>query len=159
MPYPICRHLKSSGSRCQSPALTGKVWCYFHQHLHQRRRTALPSTSRSFKLPPVPDRKSVQSALSLVITALASGELSTRRAGQLLTALQMASGNAALLEAAAPPDTKLNSAASHSQPASSPPRQLTSEPHHPSHPTYPPLCKMALRSSSITPTVSGDKLL
>ncbi|MBB5339747.1 hypothetical protein [Tunturiibacter gelidoferens] len=120
MPYPACRHLKSNGSRCQSPALTSKVWCYFHQHLHQRRRPALPSTNRNFKLPPVPDRRSVQSALSLVITALADGELSTRRAGQLLTALQMASRNAALLEAAAPPDAKRNNAASHLQPGASP---------------------------------------
>ncbi|MBB5316799.1 hypothetical protein [Tunturibacter empetritectus] len=110
MPFPLCRHLKPNGYRCQSPALTGKVWCYFHQHLHQRRRPALPSTNRNFKLPPVPDRRSVQSALSLVITAIANGELSTRRAGQLLTALQMASGNAALLEAATPPNPDRNDA-------------------------------------------------
>jgi hypothetical protein len=32
---PICRHLKTNGLRCQSPALNGETFCYFHLRLHK----------------------------------------------------------------------------------------------------------------------------
>ena len=32
---PICRHLKTNGLRCQSPALNGEPFCYFHLRLHK----------------------------------------------------------------------------------------------------------------------------
>ncbi|HKO20755.1 MAG TPA: hypothetical protein VJU82_17910 [Acidobacteriaceae bacterium] len=32
---PICRHLKTNGLRCQSPALNGEPFCYFHVRLHK----------------------------------------------------------------------------------------------------------------------------
>ena len=32
---PICRHLKTNGHRCQSPALNGEPFCYFHVRLHK----------------------------------------------------------------------------------------------------------------------------
>ena len=32
---PICRHLKTNGLRCQSPALKGEPFCYFHARLHK----------------------------------------------------------------------------------------------------------------------------
>ena len=34
--YPECRHVKSSGRLCDSPALSGSHWCYFHKRLHER---------------------------------------------------------------------------------------------------------------------------
>lgn len=34
--YPECRHVKSSGRLCDSPALSGSNWCYFHTRLHER---------------------------------------------------------------------------------------------------------------------------
>ena len=41
---PICRHLKTSGSRCQSPALQGETFCYFHLRLHKEH--PVPLTAR-----------------------------------------------------------------------------------------------------------------
>ena len=46
---------------------------------------------------PLEDRESVQVALSVVINALATGQLETRRATALLYGLQIASSNAARL--------------------------------------------------------------
>lgn len=34
--YPECRHVKSSGRLCDSPALSGSHWCFFHKRLHER---------------------------------------------------------------------------------------------------------------------------
>ncbi len=38
MPTEICRHIKTNGLRCGSPALTAEVFCYFHKDLHHRHR-------------------------------------------------------------------------------------------------------------------------
>jgi hypothetical protein len=55
----LCRHIKSNGTRCKSPALTERPFC-----------------------------------LSLVINALATGQLEIKRATALLYGLQLASHNA-----------------------------------------------------------------
>jgi hypothetical protein len=34
--YPECRHIRPSGGTCNSPAIKGSHWCYFHGRLHQR---------------------------------------------------------------------------------------------------------------------------
>jgi hypothetical protein len=34
--YPECRHIRTSGATCSSPALKGSHWCYFHARLNQR---------------------------------------------------------------------------------------------------------------------------
>jgi hypothetical protein len=34
--YPQCRHVRPSGHTCDSPAVSGSQWCYFHNRLHQR---------------------------------------------------------------------------------------------------------------------------
>jgi hypothetical protein len=41
---PICRHLKTNGLRCQSPALNGELFCYFHGRLHKHH--PVPLTAR-----------------------------------------------------------------------------------------------------------------
>ena len=32
---PLCRHIKTNGIRCQSAALSGESFCYFHERLHR----------------------------------------------------------------------------------------------------------------------------
>jgi hypothetical protein len=102
MQYTLCRHIKANGTRCQAPSLTDGTWCYFHSRLHQR-HTAYRTTeaSRGYLVPgqhieltALEDRESVQVALSVVINALATGKLDTRRATALLYGLQLASNNA-----------------------------------------------------------------
>jgi hypothetical protein len=47
---PLCTHIKTNGSPCQSPALRGEPLCFFHNRLqvtHQRPQDARPLTSYS----------------------------------------------------------------------------------------------------------------
>jgi hypothetical protein len=108
MQYPLCRHIRTNGLRCKSPALTDATYCYFHTRLNDRhsgyRQTA---ASRGYLVPgqhieltTLEDRESIQVALSVVINALATGKLDSRRATALLYGLQLASSNAASLNLA-----------------------------------------------------------
>jgi hypothetical protein len=104
----LCRQIKTNGLRCKAPAMTETPYCYFHCRLNERhsgfRHTA---ASRGYLVPgqhiqlsALEDRESIQVALSLVINALATGALDTRRATTLLYGLQLASSNAAHLNLA-----------------------------------------------------------
>ena len=124
MHTPVCRHVKINGRQCKSPALTGSPLCYFHAKLHKRHRklrdsapenaeaatgslVGLPETgpitpknvvaaqaSLRLALPALEDADSVQVSISLVIAALASGQIEPSRARVLLYGLQLASANA-----------------------------------------------------------------
>ena len=91
---PECRHIKTSGGKCGSPALRGKPYCYYHSRLKQR--AAQPrSPYLAIELPAsLEDRGSIQLALSEIVTAIAENRIDTKRAGVLLYALQIASSNA-----------------------------------------------------------------
>ena len=109
MSYELCRQIKTNGRRCQSPALTGENWCFFHHRLHFRRRAlhapspSKPPRDRRLLIPPIEDCDAVQVALSLVIEGTASGEIDEKLARVLLRGLQIASRNAISLEAPVPP--------------------------------------------------------
>ena len=87
---PECRHIKTSGGKCGSPALRGQSFCYFHSRLKQRAAEPEPT----FILPNLEDRGAVQLAINEVVKALAAHKLNAKRAGLLLYALQIASANA-----------------------------------------------------------------
>ncbi len=90
---PECRHIKTSGGKCGSPALRGQPYCYFHARLRERAaRSPLPY--EALQLPPLEDRASIQVAISDVVQALAGHTLDPKRAGMILYALQIASSNA-----------------------------------------------------------------
>ncbi|MBB5056656.1 hypothetical protein HDF16_001341 [Granulicella aggregans] len=99
MPYELCRHIKSNGRRCESPALREKSWCFYHERLHTRHRyireakATLPDTS--LRIPSLEDPESIQIGLSLVVEALATGRLDDKRASVLIRGLQAASRNVA----------------------------------------------------------------
>ena len=121
--YPICRHIKTNGRRCQSPAVHRATYCHFHRTLHDAHTKgfpppnalgfmptehiekmlsygeplaelakAFPSPSR-MTLPPLEDAESVQVAISLIFSDMASGRVEHTRARSLLYALQLASYN------------------------------------------------------------------
>jgi len=90
--YFKCRHIKTNGSRCQSPALTGKPYCYFHDRLHRPENATAPA-DWTIKLPLLEDRTSIQLALSRVLNSLGSSRLDARSAGLFLYGLQIASQN------------------------------------------------------------------
>ena len=102
MPIPLCRHIKSNGLICRSPALRGKAKCFFHQPLlaaqtrHPERRDyrafALKGlTPAEFQqLIASGDKPAILRALSVVLTAIAADEISPRRAGRIIYGLQTA---------------------------------------------------------------------
>jgi hypothetical protein len=102
MQYELCRHIKTNGLQCKGAALAGGIWCYFHHRLHQRHTAFRPTqATRGYLIPgqhieltALEDRESVQVALSVVINALATGQLDIKRATALLYGLQLASNNA-----------------------------------------------------------------
>ena len=102
MQYELCRHIKTNGLQCKGAALAAGLWCYFHHRLHQRHAPFRPTpATRGYLIPgqhieltALEDRDSVQVALSVVINALATGQLDTKRATALLYGLQLASSNA-----------------------------------------------------------------
>jgi hypothetical protein len=99
MQLSLCRHIKTNGTRCKAPSLTDGTWCYFHHRLHQRHIAFRPTQAtrgygQHIELSALEDRESVQVALSVVINALAIGQLDIKRATALLYGLQLASNNA-----------------------------------------------------------------
>jgi hypothetical protein len=109
--YPICRHIKTNGLQCHSPALIDGNFCYFHNRIHARQLNYRPNdhnrmyfeAGRDLELCTIEDRESVQFSLSIVINALATGRIEIKRATALLYGLQLASSNAARLNLS--PDT------------------------------------------------------
>lgn len=103
MNVPRCRHIKTNGLVCKSPALQGNTTCFFHYKQH-RSHAFTRSTNRPYgaasaqQLPPIriEDSDSIQLALSVVINGLALGVVDPDRARVLLYGLQIASTNAKL---------------------------------------------------------------
>ncbi len=91
--YPLCRHTKTNGLLCQSPALIDSAFCYHHQKARHTRRHTLeagPGLSTNV-LHPLRNAHSIQQALAMVVNGIGSGRLHPRRAGKMLYALQIAS--------------------------------------------------------------------
>ena len=88
----LCRHIKTDGKRCQSPALRESAYCYFHSRVHTMAK-AKSSNWDDIKLPLLEDSASIQVAISQIVSGLLSSRLDARRTGLLLYALQIASQN------------------------------------------------------------------
>jgi hypothetical protein len=86
--FRTCHHVMPSGLRCQSPAMRGTAFCYFHG-----RRASPPKSSPAetrIELPARLDRAGIPQALRQVMNALANNQISSRRASILFYGLQMA---------------------------------------------------------------------
>ena len=101
----LCRHIRTNGTQCKSAAITGSFHCYYHQ-LTYRRHAGYRQTDATrgylvrgqhIELAAIEDRASIQLAISLVINALATGQIEIKRATAILYGLQIASSNAATL--------------------------------------------------------------
>jgi hypothetical protein len=93
--YPLCRHTKTNGRICQSPALATSAFCHHHQKLRRTRPSTIsagPGLS-THVLHPLRNAESVQQALSMVLSGLAGGRIPDKQAGKMLYALQIASLN------------------------------------------------------------------
>lgn len=83
-----CRHVMPSGLRCQSPAMRGSDFCYFHGRALRPAKSA-PREAR-IGVPSSLDSAGIQKALNATLQALGSGLISSRRASALLYGLQLA---------------------------------------------------------------------
>ncbi len=92
-----CDHLKEDGVYCNSPALHGRNYCYFHLNLRGRRLKSARAQRRgdnpALNLPFPEDMHAVQVGLAEVMWALAEDRIETKRAWAILNSLQQASTN------------------------------------------------------------------
>jgi len=89
--YPLCRHTKTNGRPCQSPALAASAFCYHHRKLRRTHMSTIDVPALSTRvLHPLRDAGSIQHALAMVFSGLISGRLGTAQAGKMLFALQTA---------------------------------------------------------------------
>ena len=95
--FQLCRHIKTNGKRCQSPALGELAYCYFHARTHAM---ATPKYIEfdDLKLPLLEDSASIQVAISKITSAFLSSRIDARHTGLLLYALQIASQHITSLE-------------------------------------------------------------
>ncbi len=99
--YPIeirrCRHVKTNGTQCGSPALKAKELCYYHEQNQPREVELYLDGERysdgSIVLPVFEDAHSIQTAIRQVVQLMLSRRIDRKDAGVLLYALQIASAN------------------------------------------------------------------
>jgi hypothetical protein len=94
---PECRHIKTSGGKCGSPALRDQPYCYFHSRQRERAACQQPS-SLSLAFTSLEDRGAIQHAICEVGVSLAEHRIDRKHASILLYALQVASSNAKYAE-------------------------------------------------------------
>ena len=88
-----CRHIKTNGNVCGSPALKDKPYCYYHTRLHAFARAAKTPSNEPLQLPVLEDNSSIQLALAQIMGALATSRINTKQAGLFLRGLQIAMKN------------------------------------------------------------------
>ena len=83
---PRCQHIKTNGTRCKSPAMKLRKYCYYHD---QQR---CPRTDR-IGIPALEDANAVQMAIQQVVRGILNGILDNKTAGLALYGLQTAAMN------------------------------------------------------------------
>jgi len=93
--YPLCRHIKTNGLLCQSPALTTSAFCYHHQKLRRTSRSTISSGPglSTHVLHPLRNAESIGQALAMVLSGLAAKRIHPKTAGRMLYALQLAASD------------------------------------------------------------------
>jgi len=91
-PFPLCRHIKTDGRLCQSPARGRSAFCYHHQ---RQRTPSLPAldavpTLSPHVLHPLRNARSIQHALSMILLGVAGNRITTAQAGRMLRAIEIA---------------------------------------------------------------------
>ncbi len=87
--YELCGRTKPGGGKCESPALRGKSFCYYHDPRRLRRAKAV-KVRYFLELPMLETEGAVRAAISETVQALARKEIDTKHGGKLLYALQLA---------------------------------------------------------------------
>ncbi len=90
--YRACRHIKPNGLRCESPALKGTNFCYFHSKLHSL-GAEQEDKFGPMRLPLPEGTAAIQLSIAKITDSLINGRIDPKRAGQLLYAMQIDSQN------------------------------------------------------------------
>jgi hypothetical protein len=99
MSAPFCRHIKTTGHQCGSPALRGHRYCYYHTRSHDRHSNFRPNPrldpffepGRHIRLVALEDRASLLMAISQTVNAVATGQIEIQSARTILYGLNLAS--------------------------------------------------------------------
>ncbi len=83
----ICRHIKPSGERCNSPAMRGHSFCYFHGRVHKRTKNIDP---RDLTFPVPEDFSAIQESIAKVFDCVVNECLDLKQSAQILKGLQLA---------------------------------------------------------------------
>ncbi len=91
---PLCQHIRTTGTRCGSPALHTRRFCYYHQawrpglvNLGEQEKPLL------FVVPVLEDAHSIQFALAQTMQRLLAQVIDPKTAGLMFYGLQIASSN------------------------------------------------------------------
>jgi hypothetical protein len=87
--YLACRHIKPNGVACNSPALRGQRFCYFHARVRTNPQSSPASTMR---LPVPMDSNAILQSISIIFDGLLDSTIDNKKAAQLFWGLQIASG-------------------------------------------------------------------
>ncbi len=104
--YPIeirrCRHIKTNGTQCGSPALKGKELCFYHEQNRPQPAELYMDGDRycdsQIVLPVFEDAHSIQTVIRQVVQLMLTRRIERKDAGLLLYALQIASGNLKMMQ-------------------------------------------------------------
>lgn len=91
----LCKHVKTNGSICESPALQDRDLCFFHTSSRERikRQRRAARKQLPFQLPLLEDAESIQLAIGDTLNALLAGQIDHKTAGLVLYGLQTATHN------------------------------------------------------------------
>ena len=97
MSFKYCQHVKENGIFCNSGAMKGRRYCYFHLRLRARRLAMAKARAANapwrLHLPPLEDLHAIQSSIMQVLDAIAHGALDLERGRLILYGLQQAGTN------------------------------------------------------------------
>jgi hypothetical protein len=82
---PRCKHVRTSGLRCQAPALRGRTLCYAHTRMAAGKRAGL-------KLPPLEDASGIALAAMQIVQQLLDGKIDRKTAAVSLYGIQIVAG-------------------------------------------------------------------
>src|SRR5580698_7370078 len=87
--YMNCRHIKTNGHRCLSPALSGGQFCYYHSKIHSV--GAEPHLKYGpLQLPAPEDAASIQLSIARISDAIINDRIDLKKATVLLYGIQIA---------------------------------------------------------------------
>ena len=87
--YQTCRHIKTNGLRCESPALKGAQFCYYHSKVHTV--GAEPHLKYGpLQLPAPEDAAAIQLSVARINDAIINDRITLKKATAILYGLQIA---------------------------------------------------------------------